>query len=512
MALLQELDLGTPIRLGEPSVTLTIDGRKVSVPAGASVMAAAALIDNPIPKLCATDNLEPFGSCRLCLVEIDGRKGTPASCTTPAEEGMVVHTQTPRLEKLRRGVMELYLSDYPLEGLASGAVGDSELRTQAERLGVTETRYGRDGANHLDAPVDASNPYFVFDPTKCIVCSRCVRACDEVQGTFALTILGRGFEFESLPRRHRLPPLRMRLLRRLRSSLPDRVARGKVGHRNGNARAHGGDDLRLLRRWLRLQGGIEGRYGDPHGSLQGRQGQRGPFLRQGPVRLRLRHPPRPHPQTDGAPAHRRPLAGSLMARGDPVRRRRVQTHSGALRARLRRRDHLLALHQRGGVHHPEDGARGLRQQQRRHLCARLPFADRVRPQDNLRDVRRHPGFPVGRQVGRRRRHRRQSDRRPSGVRLAAQKAAARRRAPHRHRPAPHRSGEEPACRSRPSSGAEARNQRCGPERNGPCRGHRTPRRRGLRAPALRQGEFRVLGALRGRRAQFAGGDRRSHWR
>ncbi len=199
MALLQELDLGTPIRLGEPSVTLTIDGRKVSVPAGASVMAAAALIDNPIPKLCATDNLEPFGSCRLCLVEIDGRKGTPASCTTPAEEGMVVHTQTPRLEKLRRGVMELYLSDYPLGGLASGAVGDSELRTQAERLGVTETRYGRDGANHLDAPVDASNPYFVFDPTKCIVCSRCVRACDEVQGTFALTILGRGFESKVSP-------------------------------------------------------------------------------------------------------------------------------------------------------------------------------------------------------------------------------------------------------------------------------------------------------------------------
>ena len=99
MALLQELDTGTPIRAGEPTVTLTIDGRKVSVPPGTSVMAAAALIDNPIPKLCATDNLEAFGSCRLCLVEIEGRKGTPASCTTPAEEGMVVHTQTPRLQE-----------------------------------------------------------------------------------------------------------------------------------------------------------------------------------------------------------------------------------------------------------------------------------------------------------------------------------------------------------------------------------------------------------------------------
>ena len=103
MALLQELDTGTPIRTGEPTVTLTIDGRKVSVPPGTSVMAAAALIDNPIPKLCATDSLEAFGSCRLCLVEIEGRKGTPASCTTPAEAGMVVHTKTPRLERLRRG-------------------------------------------------------------------------------------------------------------------------------------------------------------------------------------------------------------------------------------------------------------------------------------------------------------------------------------------------------------------------------------------------------------------------
>ncbi len=104
MALLQELDTGTPIRAGAPTVTLTIDGRKVSVPPGTSVMAAAALIDNPIPKLCATDNLEAFGSCRLCLVEIEGRKGTPASCTTPAEEGMVVlHPDAEAQETAARG-------------------------------------------------------------------------------------------------------------------------------------------------------------------------------------------------------------------------------------------------------------------------------------------------------------------------------------------------------------------------------------------------------------------------
>jgi formate dehydrogenase major subunit len=194
MALLQELDTGTPIRTGEATVTLTIDGRKVSVPPGTSVMAAAALIDNPIPKLCATDSVEAFGSCRLCLVEIEGRKGTPASCTTPAEAGMIVRTKTTRLERLRRGVMELYISDHPLDCLTCSANNDCELQAQAGNVGLRDVRYGYAGANHLEAPTDASNPYFTFESSKCIVCSRCVRACEEVQGTFALTILGRGFD------------------------------------------------------------------------------------------------------------------------------------------------------------------------------------------------------------------------------------------------------------------------------------------------------------------------------
>ncbi len=199
MALVQEFDSGTPIRVGEESVVLTIDGRQVSVPKGTSVMAAAALIDAPIPRLCATDSLEAFGSCRLCLVEIEGRKGTPASCTTPAESGMVVHTQTPRLAKLRRGVMELYISDHPLDCLTCSANGDCELQTQAGVVGLRDVRYGYDGQNHLEAPTDSSNPYFTFESSKCIVCSRCVRACEEVQGTFALTILGRGFDSKVSP-------------------------------------------------------------------------------------------------------------------------------------------------------------------------------------------------------------------------------------------------------------------------------------------------------------------------
>jgi formate dehydrogenase major subunit len=194
MALLQELDTGTPIRTGAATVTLTIDGRQVSVPPGTSVMAAAALIDNPIPKLCATDSVEAFGSCRLCLIEIEGRRGTPASCTTPAEAGMIVRTKTPRLERLRKGVMELYISDHPLDCLTCSANNDCELQAQAGNVGLRDVRYGYDGANHLKAPTDASNPYFTFESSKCIVCSRCVRACEEVQGTFALTILGRGFD------------------------------------------------------------------------------------------------------------------------------------------------------------------------------------------------------------------------------------------------------------------------------------------------------------------------------
>ena len=194
MALIEELDTGTPIRPAADVVTLTIDGEQVSVPKGTSVMAAAMSMGTKIPRLCATDSLEPFGSCRLCLVEIEGRRGTPASCTTPADEGMVVRTQNDRLAKLRKGVMELYISDHPLNCLTCSANGDCELQDQAGAVGLREVRYGYAGENHLDAPTDSSNPYFTFESAKCIVCNRCVRACEEVQGTFALTIQGRGFD------------------------------------------------------------------------------------------------------------------------------------------------------------------------------------------------------------------------------------------------------------------------------------------------------------------------------
>ncbi len=209
MTLIREIDFGTPASKAEDMVTLTIDGQAVSVPAGTSIMRAAMERGTQIPKLCATDMLESFGSCRLCLVQIEGRPGTPASCTTPVAPGMVVHTQTETLARLRKGVMELYISDHPLDCLTCAANGECELQDMAGAVGLRDVRYA-EGENHVHArqngeanpdflPKDISNPYFTYDPAKCIVCNRCVRACEEVQGTFALTISGRGFDSRVSP-------------------------------------------------------------------------------------------------------------------------------------------------------------------------------------------------------------------------------------------------------------------------------------------------------------------------
>jgi formate dehydrogenase major subunit len=157
-------------------------------------MRAAAEAGIQIPKLCATEMLEPHGSCRLCLVEVEGMRGYPASCTTPVTPGMKIRTQTPALARLRRNTMELYISDHPLDCLTCPANGHCELQDMAGAVGLREVRYGYEGENHLALTKDESNPYFTFDSSKCIVCSRCVRACDEVQGTFAITVEGRGFE------------------------------------------------------------------------------------------------------------------------------------------------------------------------------------------------------------------------------------------------------------------------------------------------------------------------------
>ncbi|MES2435649.1 MAG: formate dehydrogenase subunit alpha [Pseudomonadota bacterium] len=203
--IIPDRDFGTPAAKSKQMVTLTIDGFDITVPEGTSIMRAAAEIGISVPKLCATDSIDAFGSCRLCLVEIEGRNGTPASCTTPVAPGLKVHTQNAKLKQLRRGVMELYISDHPLDCLTCSANGDCELQDMAGAVGLRDVRYeaidthfkAKDTsgiANPHYIPRDDSNPYFSYDPQKCIVCSRCVRACEEVQGTFALTIEGRGFD------------------------------------------------------------------------------------------------------------------------------------------------------------------------------------------------------------------------------------------------------------------------------------------------------------------------------
>ena len=166
-----------------------INGRSVAAEPGDTIYMAARKAGISIPSLCVSHQLAPFGSCRLCICEIDGQFGTPASCTTPVRPDMVVRTESDRLRRHRHNIVELYLSEQPEGSAISGP-----LRELALACGVDRVRY-LDGAHQRRAAVrDDSNPFFTFDNAACISCARCVRACDEIQGTHALTMVGRGFE------------------------------------------------------------------------------------------------------------------------------------------------------------------------------------------------------------------------------------------------------------------------------------------------------------------------------
>ncbi len=203
MTLLKEKDYGTPKIESDNNVTGYIDGIEITVPEGTSIMRAAAMVGIDIPSLCASDNIDAFGSCRLCIVDFEGRKGFgyPSSCTTPLNNGMKINTKNDTLKSLRKDLLEMYISDHPLDCNTCSADGDCDLQTQADDHNLLNnnqlvaSKYDfKDGCTHLDAEVDSSNPYFNFDPEKCIVCSKCVRACNEVQGTFALSVDSRGFD------------------------------------------------------------------------------------------------------------------------------------------------------------------------------------------------------------------------------------------------------------------------------------------------------------------------------
>ena len=172
--------------------SMSINGKDMLGRQGQTVMEVARENGVSIPSLCDSPHLKSFGSCRLCIIEIDGQAGTPSSCTTPAREGMDVNTTSDRLWNLRRGITELYVSEHPLDCLTCTANGDCELQDIAGEVGLRDIRFDNT-PDCADVPIDRSNPFFSFDASKCIVCSRCVRACDDIQATHALSIDSRGF-------------------------------------------------------------------------------------------------------------------------------------------------------------------------------------------------------------------------------------------------------------------------------------------------------------------------------
>lgn len=181
----------TPGAGADGPVRLTIDGVAVEAAPGATILDAARAAGVWVPTLCFDDRLAPFGACRVCLVGVEGARGPVASCTTPVREGMAVHTHDEVAARVARNVVELVLSELPV-----APAPHTELARVAERLGLTPDDGPADrrwtGATH-ESRHDHRHPYLALQHELCISCGRCVRACDEVQGAFALTAVGRGF-------------------------------------------------------------------------------------------------------------------------------------------------------------------------------------------------------------------------------------------------------------------------------------------------------------------------------
>ena len=325
-----------PASKAEKTVTLTIDGAAVTVPEGTSIMRAA---------------MEPGRRSRSSAPPTCWMRSAPAGCAwsrsraAPARRppaprrspnGMVVRTQTERLNRLRKGVMELYVSDHPLDCLTCSANGDCELLDMAGAVGLRDVRYGFDGARHPQSRHRRFESVFHL-------------RSGQMHRLLALRARLRGgarhlradhcrprLRFGHCRRAWReVHQIRMRVLRRLRAGLPDRLADREEGDRERHAGDVGGDDLRLLRRRLLVQGGDARRRSGPHGAVQGRQGEPRPFLRQGPLRLGLRQSQGAHPQADDAREDHRAVARSVLGRGDRARRLRVQAHPGEIRQRTR---------------------------------------------------------------------------------------------------------------------------------------------------------------------------------
>lgn len=174
-----------------PDVRITIDGKDLSVPANITVLEAAKLANIRIPALCSHPALQPIGACRVCLVQVEKQRTLQPACTFPVFEGMVVHTNNDPVREARRFVLELLLSDHPLDCMTCDAAGNCELQDLAYEYGIKESRFAGNKHRH---EIEEANPFILRDLDKCILCRRCVRACDEINGVAVIGVMERGYQ------------------------------------------------------------------------------------------------------------------------------------------------------------------------------------------------------------------------------------------------------------------------------------------------------------------------------
>ncbi len=172
------------------SVTLHIDGKEVEAPPGQTIFLAARTANIEIPHLCYHDRLPASGACRMCVVEVEGARALVTSCTTPVAEGMEIHTNSDRVRKARRMIIELLVSNHPLDCMTCEKAGDCKLQDYAYEYGVEGSRF--EGEKNL-LPIQDDNGFIVRDYSKCILCGRCVQACASVRYRNAIDFTGRGF-------------------------------------------------------------------------------------------------------------------------------------------------------------------------------------------------------------------------------------------------------------------------------------------------------------------------------
>ena len=492
MTLIREQDFGTPAKPGPATVHVQVDGRDVEVPEGTSIMRAAATAGVDVPKLCATDSLGAFGSCRLCLVEVDGRRGTPASCTTPCSDGMSVKTRSreagPAAQRGHGAVLQRPppgLPDREQPGVVRAARHGRRRWYDRRPLRPAGDEPPGRGQGHQQ-PVLRVRP-------------------GEVHRLFALRARVRrgpghvraddrrpGLRLARLRRPGRtLPRVRVRQLRGVRPGLSDRRAAGEDPHPARTTEPERPDDVRLLRRRLLVQGRDAGRHGREHGPVQERRRERGPLVRQGSLRVGLRQPPGPGPQAAGPRHDRGSVArGRAGTRPSPTRpgaSREIAPQYGAsaiggiTSSRCTNEEVYLVqkmVRAAFGTNNVDTCARVCHSPTGYGL--KTTFGTSAGTQDFASVEKADVIMVIGANP---------TDGHPVFASRMKRRLRARRQA-HRGRPAPDRSRAQPAHRGEPPPPAPAGHQRRGDQRDGARRRDRGTDGPGVRRRALR-GRLRV---------------------